>query len=47
VPWTWRIGGPLAAVIFIQVDLARIGLLLLGWSIFFDIRWWYLGRKRA
>jgi hypothetical protein len=40
-------GGPLAAVISIQMDLARVGLVLLGWSIFFDIRWWYLGRKRA
>ena len=47
VPWTWRIGGPLAAVVAIQLELASVGLVILGWSIFFDIRWWYQGRTRA
>jgi hypothetical protein len=45
VPWTWRVGGPLAALISIQMELASVGLVLLGWSIFFDLRWWYLRRR--
>jgi hypothetical protein len=47
LPWAWRIGGPLAAVVAIQFELASVGLVILGWSIFFDIRWWYQRRRRA
>ena len=47
VPWTWRIGGPLAALIAIQMDLGSVGLVILGWSIFFDLRWCYQRRQTS
>jgi hypothetical protein len=47
VPWTWRIGGPLAAVICIEIGASSVGLVILGWAIFLDVRWWLEGRRRA
>jgi len=47
MPWTWRIGGPLAAVVWIEVGAPTVGLIILGYAIVLDIRWWRQNRRRA
>lgn len=47
LPWAWRIGGPLAAVVSIEIGQWSAGLVILGWAVFFDVRWWLRERRRA
>lgn len=45
-PWTWRLGGPLSAAIWIELGQPIIGLVVLSYSVMLDLRW-RLGRRHA